>query len=383
MKCRIIFLLVLFTLPVLALRPGDKVGNPEFRLKWIDCTPFKIGELNKEEKKITPQLRALVFLFTRSDSSARVMQILERTRQAHRDKLLIGAVTPDTAHDAELFRKRYPDFRVRLAVDSERKLTPLFMAGSMLYPMGFIYDNDGKILWNGEAVDLPEAVELILNGKCDVDKQRKISLLLDDMQQLMRTGEHRPLQRKAEQIFKLDPANQSALRMLLFICENSGRTQDAWSVLQARIKAAPGTLRLYFTALDMMRRYPVYRKDLPQLAEMFVKNAAAPGQLIAFAEALLANFSEDISAIEAAAKVVAAEKIYSAVTPVEKAQYHLVCSRLCYLCCDMKNAEKHSRTALEIYRSCRYTPGITRAEKMLEFYQKIENLNVGKPAAAM
>ena len=157
------FILLIFgiaVLPLFALRPGDKVGNPEFRLKWIDCTPFKIGALTPEDKAVVPPLRALVFMFTRSDSSDRIMQILERTRLAYRGKLLIAAVSPDTEHDVKLFHKRHGDVRVRLVVDSERKLTPLFMAGSMLYPMAFLYDADGNILWNGEAVDLSEAVEL-------------------------------------------------------------------------------------------------------------------------------------------------------------------------------------------------------------------------------
>ena len=375
MKCRIIFLFVLFALPVLALRPGDKVGNPEFRLKWIDCTPFKIGELNKNEKTFAPQLRALVFLFTRSDSSARVMQILERTRQTHRDKLLIGAVTPDTAHDAELFRKRYPDFRVRLAVDSERKLTPLFMAGSMLYPMGFIYDNDGKILWNGEAVDLPEAVELILNGKCDVDKQRKISLLLDDMQQLMRTGEHRPLQRKAEQIFKLDPANPSALRMLLFICENSGRTMEAWNVLQARIKAAPGTLRLYFTALEMVRRYPdLQTTKLSSVINGFYANAATPEQRLFFTETLLYNFSGNITALEAAANELGKNKAgFEKLSPMEKARLYAAAARLRYLSGDLNGAIKFQQ------RACDILPNSGNDAKTfsnrIDFYRKLQNIN--------
>ena len=45
--------LLLAAQPLLALRPGDKVGDPQFKLKWIDCTPFKIGELTREEKAVS------------------------------------------------------------------------------------------------------------------------------------------------------------------------------------------------------------------------------------------------------------------------------------------------------------------------------------------
>lgn len=378
MKKLILLIIGVATLPLFALRPGDKVGNPEFRLKWIDCTPFKIGALTPEDKAVVPQLRALVFLFTRSDSSDRIMQILERTRLAYRGKLLIAAVSPDTEHDVKLFHKRHMDVRVRLVVDSERKLTPLFMAGSMLYPMAFLYDAGGNILWNGEAVDLSEAVELVLSGKSDTAKQRKTALLLDEMQQRMRTGEERPLRRLAEQIFRLDPANPSALRMRLFSLENRGDISGAWALIDQQMKAAPGKLRLYYTALDMMRRYPVLRSGLPALSDRFFESASMPGQLLSFAEALLANFPDDISALTAAHKILSGKAAFSDLPPGEKAQYHVVCSRMCYLLCNVAKAEEHGKKALEIYRSRRNAAGILQCEKMLDFYRKLQNLNSGK-----
>lgn len=364
--------------PLFALRPGDQVGNPEFRLKWIDCTPFKVGMLTAEDKAVTPPLRALVFMFTRSDSSDRVMQILERTRQLYRGKLLIAAVSPDTEHDIKSFHKRHPDSRVRLVADAERKLTPLFMAGSMLYPMAFLYDADGKILWNGEAVDLAEAVEAVLSGKFDTAKQRKVSQLLDEMQQRMRTGEERPLRRVAEQIFRLDPANPSALRMRLFSLENRGDISGAWELVAQQMKAAPGKLRLYYTALDMMRRYPQLRNELPALSDRFFESASMPGQLLSFAEALLVNFPDDISALTAAHKILSGKAAFSDLPPRDMAHYHVVCSRMCYLLCNVAKAEEHSRKALEIYRSQRNAAGIVQCKKMLEFYRRLKTLDTGK-----
>ena len=378
MKKFLFLMLSAAMLPLFALRPGDKVGNPEFRLKWIDCTPFKIGTLTAEDKAVTPPLRALVFMFTRSDSSDRIMQILERTRQLYRGKLLLAAVSPDTEHDIKLFHKRHPDTRVRLVVDAERKLTPLFMAGSMLYPMAFLYDADGNILWNGEAVDLSEAVEMVLSGKSDPAKQRKVSQLLDEMQQRMRTGEERPLRRVAEQIFRLDPANPSALRMRLFSLENRGDISGAWELVMLQLKAAPGKLRLYYTALDMMRRYPLLRSNLPVLSDRFFESASMPGQLLSFAEALLANFPDDISALTAAHKILSNKSAFSDLPPDEAAQYHLVCSRMCYLLCNVAKAEEHVGKALEIYRSRRNAAGIVQCEKILGFYRKLKALDPAK-----
>ena len=375
MKHLIFFALLTAVLPLSALRPGDKIGNVQFKLKWIDCTPFKIGELNREEKAVTPPLRALVFLFTRSESSSRIINILEDARKAHRNVLRIAVITPDTEHDAKLFHRKHPDVRVRLAVDSERKLTPLFMAGSMLYPMAFVCDTDGRILWNGEAVDLPEAVQNILQKKNDVDKQRKISLLLDDMQQRMRTGEVRALQQLADKIFKLDPANASALRVLLFILENSGRHSEAWDILEERIKAAPSALRLYYTALDMVRRYPdLQTAKLSQVLNGFYANAATAEQRLFFTETLLYNFSGNLTALTAAADELGRKNSgFEKLSPMERSRLFAAAARLRYLSGDLNGAIKFQ------LRACDTLPksanNVKTFSNQLDFYRKLQNIN--------
>ena len=375
MKHLVFFALFSAVLPLFALRPGDKVGNAQFKLKWIDCTPFKIGELNKEDKAVTPPLRALVFFFTRNESSDHVIKILEDTRRANRSKLQIAVITPDTEHDAKFFRKKHPDIRVRMAVDSERKLTPLFMAGSMLYPMAFVYDSDGKILWNGEAVDLPEAVQNILQNKNDVDKQRKVALFLDDMQQYMRTGEVRALRQLSGKIFKLDPANPSALRMILFVLENSGRYSEAWDILEERIKAAPSSLRLYYTALEMVRRYPdLQTTKLSSVINGFYANAATPEQRLFFTETLLYNFSGNITALEAAANEFSRKNAgFEKLSPMDKSRLFAAAARLRYLSGDLNGAIKFQQ------RACDILPNSGNDAKTfsnrIDFYRKLQNIN--------
>ena len=376
MKRLFIFALLSVALPLFALRPGDKVGEVKYKLKWIDCTPFKIGELNREDKAVTPPLRALVFLFTRSKSSSRIMNILEDTRKTYRNDLRIAVITPDTEHDAKLFHRKHPDVRVRLAVDSERKITPLFMAGSMLYPMAFVYDADGRILWNGEAVDLPEAVQNILQNKNDIDKQRKISQLLDEMQQRMRTGETRALQQAAEKIFKLDIANASALRMLIFILENSGRHLEAWTVLEKQIKTAPSTLRLYYTAMEMVRRYPDLQKNLSSVINGFYANAATPEQRLFFTETLLYNFPGNITALDSAANELRKNNSgFEKLSPLEKSRLFAAAARLRYLSGDLDGAIKFQQRACDALPKNGDKTTAETFSTQLDFYLKLQIIN--------
>ena len=377
---RILFLLfAVAVLPLWALRPGDKVGKVDFRLKWIDCTPFKIGEVTEEEKAVLPQLRALVFMFTRSESSNQIIRMLDQTRIKHRKNLLVGVITPDTEHDARIFRKANPDVRVRLAVDSERKVTPLFMAGSMLYPMAFVCDADGTVLWNGEAVDLPEALDAILSSKNDVKRQREISLLLDDMQQRMRSGEVRPLKACADKIFKLDPANPSALRMILFVLENSGDFSGAWSLLEQRIKAAPGKLRLYYTAVDMMRRYPQFRQNIRALAEQFYRNAATAGDRITFSENLLFNFAGDVNVLEVIQNQLGDKKFTSTLTAQDQGRFFMALARLRYLLGDLEGALLYQQKSVDAFAASNPNhPARKVAVAQWKFYCKLQELRSKK-----
>lgn len=376
MKKFVVLLLLTVFLPVFALRPGDRIGKPDFPLKWIDCTPFKIGELTKEEKAVMPALRILVFMFTRSDSSNQIIRMLEQLRLQHRGKVMIAVITPDTELDARVFHKANPDVRVRLAVDADRKLTPLFMAGSMLYPMGFICDADGKVLWNGEAVDLAEATDNIFRNKSNIQRNRQVALLLDDMQQRMRTGEIRPLRQAADKIFKLDPANPSALRMMSFVLESSGDISGAWELLRSRIKAAPGTLRLYYTAIDMMRRHPQLRQQFPEIVSGFYEHASTGGELVTFGEALLLNFAGDVTVLEIVLKQFARKSNFdSELQPADRARYYMMVARLRYLMGDLEGALKWQQKSVETFAALRTGhPAASVAAAQLKFYRKLKEL---------
>ena len=145
--------------------------------------------------------------------------------------------------------------------------------------------------------------------------------------------------------------------------------------VNARIKAAPGKLRLYYTAIDLMRRHRELQKMLPQLTEQFVKSASTPGELLAFGEALLMNFPENASAVEAVVKIVSDKAPFSDLPPLEKAQYHLLCARVRYILGNLDAAVSNMQRALDIYRSRRHRAGINAALAQLEFYRKLKTLD--------
>ena len=354
-----------------ALHPGADVPGEAYKLKWHNCSPFPLGKMNEAERAKYPQWRAVVFMLTRAAGSDRSLEMLEAIRRANADDLLIAVVTPDSPLSADELQKRHPDSRVRIASDSERKMTPAFMAGNMLFPMAFLIDRDGKIVWRGEAADLSEALQNAINGKIDVSKEKKLAPLIDELQQRMRSGEERAIRKTADQIFSIDPGNPTALRIRLFSLEYAGMNEEAWNLLMEQIKNSPKTMRLYFTALDLMLRHKNLRKHLLTVTGKFYDNAATQDEITGFADVILNNFFSDADAIAAAQKFISGSQ--EELTRSQKARRRQVEARLAYLLCDLPGAIKAQSEAVKLLEEIN-DQNFHAAAEQLNFYKKLETL---------
>jgi len=361
----------LLTLKLSALHPGANVPEENYKLKWHNCSPFPLGKMNETERTKYPEWRAVVFMLTRAAGSDRSLEMLEAIRRANTAHLLIAVVTPDSALAADELQSRHPDARVRIASDSERKMTPVFMGGNMLFPMAFLIDRDGKIIWRGEAADLSEALQNAVNGRIDVSKQKKLAPMIDELQQRMRAGEERAIHKTADQIFRIDPGNPTALRIRLFSLEYAGRSGEAWELLMEQIKNSPRTMRLYFTALDLMLRHKNLRKHLLTVTDKFYDNAATQDEITGFADVILNNFFSDADAIAAVQKFLSAPQ--EELTRSEKARRRQVNARLAYLLCDLPGAIKAQSEAVELLKEINDQSSKT-AEEQLNFYKKLKTL---------
>ena len=197
---------LLFTLsasPLYALRPGDPAE--ELAVKWIRGVPLAVLPPAKEELK-TDELKAVVFLLTRSANAPETLTLLNRLRRTYAGSVRFALVTPDREADAAQLLAAFPDFTLPFGIDEKRKLTAQYMNGSLLYPMAFVIDPDGKILWNGEAVDLGEMLEAWRTKQFDAALQRRISPQLDELQTLLRANNDRRMKQVTAAILRAIPA---------------------------------------------------------------------------------------------------------------------------------------------------------------------------------
>ncbi len=273
MKTRIlssltVLLLALSGAPLYALRPGDPAE--ELAVKWIRGVPLAVLPPAKEELK-TDELKAVVFLLTRSANAAETLTLLNRLRRTYAGSVRFAVVTPDREPDAARLLAAFPEFSLPFGVDEKRTLTAKYMNGSLLYPMAFVIDPEGKVIWNGEAVDLGEMLEAWRTRRFDAALQRRISPQLDELQTLLRANNDRRMKQVTAAILKSDPGNAAALRLRTFALENSGRAGEAWQLILSQIEKRPRLVRLYFSALDLAGRHPELGSRAAEIAERYSK----------------------------------------------------------------------------------------------------------------
>ncbi|MBO5668079.1 MAG: hypothetical protein J6S43_03040 [Lentisphaeria bacterium] len=372
MKKILLLIVVLSAAAVFAVLPGDRPGESRSRLEFLNCSPMPLGRLDKEKHSGIPGLRALVFMYTRAESSDRLVTLLENFRRQNHDKLLITLITPDTLSDAGEFRQRHRDVRLRMAVDVERKLTPEYMHQSaMIFPMAFLMDDSGMILWRGEAVDLPEAVEAQLAGKLDLAKQKKLDPMIFEMQRYMRDGNLFKVRDQAGKILQLAPENGAALRMAVFASESLGQISHAWQEVNGALNKVPQIARLHFAALDMVRRHRQLRGELDKVIARFDRQPFSPEVRCAFIENLLTGFPFDAGAVLWAEKILAATPMALNAMPEQLGIILMVRSRLRYAFGDLKSAGADADEAVQYFKSAGVENSRKQAEAQAAFYRTL------------
>ncbi len=349
-------LLLLAALPLAALRCGDKAVELS-SMKYLYGKPLQLTQVAREGS-----LKILTFLHTRAQGSAETVAMLTAFEGLHRGKLTQLLITPDPETDAMTLLPPVRQGRMNYAVDSSRRITMQYMAGSLLYPKSFVIDHKGTIIWCGETVDLGEMLKEYFDNRFDSRAAAKVCPMLDELQTLMRESSERKMKQLTEKIFEISPAHPAALRMRLFALENSNRIPEAWSLLQDRLNARPDAARLYFTAIDFVSRYPFFRKDLRQNLRRFEANVKAPESRCMMAWELLQRFQYDLTALEYADILPGKTAPRS---PALRRLFFAVRARVAYLAGNVPQA-------IEFQKLVAPSPGMK--DPMLEYFKGVEAL---------
>ena len=109
-----------------ALRPGDPAE--ELMVKWIQGGPVAVLP-SKNPDPEAPEYKAVVFLLTRAANRDETLNLLGYLNRIHAGKVRFAVVTPDRETDAAAMLRERPDFKLPVAVDTDRKITSQYMSG--------------------------------------------------------------------------------------------------------------------------------------------------------------------------------------------------------------------------------------------------------------
>ena len=363
-----LLLVTVFASPLFALRPGDRA----LKLDKVRAIRGKAPDLSPlDAKTAKPELRAVVFLLCRAVNSVSTAAMLDDLVRKYQGRIEISIVTPDPTADAEAFKLATSALRVPLAVDVERKLTKEYMAGSLLYPMAFLVDRDGVIVWCGEAVDLAEKIQPALEGRLSIKTEAKIAELVAELQQLLRDQSDTRMRRIVDRIFALEPGNAAAMRIRLFTLENSGRIDEARKLIDEQLKAAPKLVRLYFTAVDFAARYESSDAELERIVSAFERNVEDPAVKVRMAWMLLERFPYHPSALRSATRTLR-NKLPEA--PVARANAAAARALLEYRLGNVDEALKYQREAVRLLNRVGTDAELAAAKRREAFFRAVLEL---------
>lgn len=355
-------------LPAMALRSGDMAEEP-LLVKWYSGKHFRFAFPDTESNR--NKLSVAVFLLCRAPQAPATVMMLESLAAKYGEKLNVAVITPDNAEDLKTLLSMVPAKRISAGVDSERKLTANFMAGSPLYPMAFVTDSRGRILWNGEAVDLGEVVSNIYDGKFNAANAKKISPLLDELHVCMRNNDDRRMNKVVREILSLDPGNAAALRIRLFSLEQRNRTIEAWQLLSEELEKAPAISRLYFTGVDLILGDRFLSGQLEKLLVSFERNIKNPEHRALMAYTLCDRTSYNFTALAMAEKLLKSlddTRLSGASAALCYAAKAAVAYRFCRLDEAIRNQEK----SLAIWKTLKSPANIFSASAKLEYLRSIK-----------
>ena len=367
-KFAVLFLALLTSLQAFALRSGDAALEP-LKVKWLSGAPFRFALPENEENK--NKLSVAVFLLCRARQTPATVMMLESLAARYGKKINIAIITPDNTDDLAALLKVLPVKSIAAGVDEDRKLVAEFMAGSLLYPMAFVSDSKGRLLWNGEAVDLGEMVEKYYSGTFNTKAAIKISPLLDELHTCLRDNDDRKMNKLVREILSLEPGNAAALRMRLFSLEQRNRKFEAWELISSALENAPKVARLYFTAIDLVLRNGEFSSQLEKTLAAFERNISDPESRALMAYTLCERTNYDIVSIKGAEKLLGKCSKEQFVTRSSLALYYAAKAACAYKLCRPDEAVKAQQSCVEEWQNAGNKANAASAAARLEYFKSL------------
>ena len=289
-----------------------------------------------------------------------------------KNKLELVAITTDRKPAAEHFvgsaQKKSLVFHV--AVDPERKTAKAYMGEGVGVPLVFIVGKKGNVIWKGPPPFMREILRKIFSGRFDPKTQAEVSELHDKLAEFLQLEDIPQIVRYAEKTLALDPSDEMATRVRIYVFERAGKLKDALKFMDGIVEKRPGTPGPYLVRLDLMDRLnePVEKRHAAakEILERFDDDPKALSQLAAMALGRMRFASAPLdTALKAAERAVAILETRENPPPAEFAAALSAKARVNHAIGRLDDAIKDQKRAVELLDG---RPERKTAETILDYY---------------
>jgi tetratricopeptide (TPR) repeat protein len=234
-----------------ALLPGDK-ADPLDSLIWLQGEPVKIFNENTEKQQIV-----IIECWATSDKGCLLsLPVLSSIQKKYKkDNVVIVGISKEKENVLKDFLKNNPKkISFHIAKDPSGHTSDRYTGNDARIPLVLIVGKNRKILWRGHPLELEPVLKKILSGTFDLKKQIKISELQKQLQTFLQIEDIKQAIRIADKILNLDPSNDIAMRVRLFVFESRKEIPQALEFINTQIRKNPNAAPLYFIKLDLLER---------------------------------------------------------------------------------------------------------------------------------
>jgi len=339
---------------------GLESVNPDVRISLPD---------EKSENKLS----VIMFWATWDKSSLLALPLIAKLSEQYGSDIFFGAVSKEDKSAVSAFiSKQKTPLPVEPAVDTDGRICDSYIGNNIPLPVFFVIDRKHKVLWRGGVIELEGVLSKIFKGTFDLEKQKKITALHRKLKLNMQMEKTGYAAQAADDILELDPSDELAMRIRLYIFERDGKLPDSLPYIDRLIDKSPETSYLYFIKLDLLDRLGRPRADIAQLCEK-IKNRFNDSHEVLEE---LARFETTRLSFGKAPLKTAIESINRAVSmllfdtkekpnPAKLAKYLTTQARVYYLAGRIPKAAEIQKEALKL---CRGMNTEQQARSLLEYY---------------
>ena len=199
--------------------------------------------------------------------------VLSDLKKSYKDKNVeFFALVPTAPETLKAFADSHPEFDFTLISDVDLKyMRSLLGRKQESFFQICIFNNAGKLLWSGEAVDLDMMLKRITGNRYSEREEVRISALTNSLQAALRSGNARLIGEAADEILRLRPEQISAVNAKAYSLELVGDIAGLEKFYRERIKRNPEEKGSYFTLINAACRIRVLNNTASEIAEEFIK----------------------------------------------------------------------------------------------------------------